>query len=99
MLKKTKDDFLIKREQKADEAHSSTAALFTFFGPSGADERFRFLIVREDGDTVSVQPIPDARFKVGLDAWRWKEREGGTPESYLVVKTTGSRVDLKRVKA
>jgi hypothetical protein len=98
MLKKTKDDFLIKREQKADEANSSSAALFTFFGPSGAAERFRFLVVREDGDMVSVQPIPDAKFKVGLDAWRWKEHEGGTPETYVVVKTTGNRVDLKRAK-
>jgi hypothetical protein len=98
MTMRQKDDFLVKREKKADEANAAAAATFTYFGPSGVQERFRFLVVREDADLVSVQPITDARFKVGLDAWRWKEREGGTPETYIVVKTTANRVDLRRVK-
>jgi hypothetical protein len=93
-----KDDFLVKREQKAAESAPGADGSFTYFGPVGVQERFRFLVVREDGDTVSVQPITDAKFKVGLDAWRWKEREGGSPETYLVTKTTPSRVDLKRAQ-
>lgn len=94
-----KDDFLIKREQKATEKAAGEGGLFTYFGPSGVQDRFRFLVVREDADSVSVQPITDAKFKVGLDAWRWKEREGGEPESWVVTKTTPNRVDLKRLKA
>lgn len=98
MMKQQKDDFLVKRERKADEATASAEATFTYFGPSGAQDRYRFLVVREEGDLVSVQPISDARFKVGLDAWRWTEREGGSPETWVVVKTTASRVDLRRAK-
>jgi hypothetical protein len=97
-MKRQMDDFLVKREKKADELVQPGEATFTFFGPTGVQDRFRFLVVREDGDLVSVQPIPDARFKVGLDAWRWKEREGGTPETYIVLKTTANRVDLRRAK-
>ena len=95
---KVQDDFLIKRDQKVAEAAPGEGGTFTYFGPSGVQDRFRFLVVREEGDVVSVQPISDAKFKVGLDAWRWKEREGGSPETYIVVKTTPSRVDLKRLK-
>lgn len=97
-MMRQKDDFLVKREQKADAAVPADAATFTWFGPAGVQDRFRFLVVREEGDLVSVQPIADARFKVGLDAWRWKEREGGSPETYVVLKTTSSRVDLRRTK-
>jgi hypothetical protein len=96
MAHSMKDDFLVKREKKADDAKAAEDANFTYFGPSGVQERFRFLVVREEGGEVSVAPITDAKFKVGLDAWRWKEREGGSPETYVVVKTTASRVDLKK---
>ena len=97
MLNLRKDDFLVKREQKAAEKAAGEGGSFTYFGPVGVQDRFRFLIVREDGDAISLQPISDAKFKVGLSAWRWQEREGGTPETYVVVKTVASRVDLKRV--
>lgn len=96
MAHSMKDDFLVKREKKAEETASPEGATFTYFGPVGVKDRFRFLVVREEGDQVSVAPIADAKFKVGLDAWRWKEREGGSPETYVVVKTTHSRVDLKK---
>lgn len=99
---KAKDDFLVKREKKAADATADSAAVFTWFSPvgePGKGERMRFLVVREDGDLISIQPSPDVKFKVGLDAWRWTEREGGSPVSYLVVKTTGSRVDLTKMKS
>ena len=98
-LPKIKDDFLVQREKKAEAAANPEGALFTYFGPTGTQDRFRFLVVREEGENVSVQPIADAKFKVGLDAWRWKEAKGGSPESYVVVKTTASRVDLRKMKS
>lgn len=91
-----KDDFLVKRQQKAAEAAPGEGGAFTFFGPEGVQDRYRFLVVREEGDSVSVAPISDAKFKVGLTAWRWKEREGGSPMTYVVTKTTPTRVDLKK---
>ena len=78
---KVKDDFLVKRAEKVADAASGEGGTFTYFGPTGVQDRFRFLVVRADGGALSVQPISDAKFKVGLDAWRWKEREGGTPET------------------
>jgi len=91
-------DFLVKRNEKNAAASPAGDAVFTWFGPVDVQERFRFLVVREAGDDISVSPITDAKFKVGLKAWRWKEREGGTPEPYVVVKTKPTRVDLRRLK-
>lgn len=96
------DDFLIKRERAADEANAADDATITWMSPvgeSGKDSRFRLLVVREDGDLVSVAPIPETKFKVGLGAWRWADREGGSPAEYVVVKTTPRRVDLRRKPA
>jgi hypothetical protein len=91
-------DFLVKRNEKNAMASPAGEAVFAWFGPVDVQDRYRFLVVREAGDDVSVAPISDAKFKVGLKAWRWKEREGGTPETYVVVKTKPTRVDLRRVK-
>ena len=95
------NDFLVKRETKASEAHPADGAQFTWFGPVDAPEqRHRFLIVREDGDTISLVPGGEAKFKAGLSAWRWKagksEDPAERPVGYLVVKTTARRVDLRR---
>lgn len=92
------NDFLVKRQEKNASASPDSGAVFTYFGPEDAQDRYRFLVVREAGDDVSVTPITDAKFKVGLKAWRWKEPEGGSPEVYVVVKTKATRVDLRRVK-
>ena len=94
-----KNDFLVKREEKAVAAASGEGGTFTYFSPEGshdARERHRLLVVREEGDRISVHPTSEARFKVGLTAWRWTEREGGKPETFRVVKTTPTRVDLSR---
>jgi hypothetical protein len=93
---KQPNDFLVKRQEKNESESPDTGARFTYFGPEDSQERFRFLIVREAGDDVSVVPITDARFKVGLRAWRWKEEKGGAPETYVVVKTKSNRVDLRK---
>ena len=101
MPHKMKDDFLVRREKKADEAAASGDAAFAWFSPvgePGKGERMRFLVVRDAGDLVSIQPVTEVKFKVGLGAWRWKTAEGGAPESYLVLKTTASRVDLTKLK-
>ena len=96
------NDFLVKREQKIADAHPASEAQFAWFGPvDAADQRHRFLVVREAGDDVSVVPEGEARFKVGLKAWRWKgpksEDAAEKPSTYLVVKTTARRVDLKKL--
>ncbi|MCG3135178.1 MAG: hypothetical protein HMLKMBBP_02684 [Planctomycetes bacterium] len=95
-------DFLVRRAEKADAALPATDGTFTWFGPVDAPEqRYRFVIVRDSGAEVSVVPGSDAKFKVGLKAWRWKgpqsEDAAEKPGVYLVVKTTARRVDLKKV--
>jgi hypothetical protein len=99
------NDFLVKREQKQTEAHPGEGgAEFAWFGPLEAHEqRHRFLVVKEAGDDVSLVPGTEAKFKVGLKALRWKGAKSEDPKevpgTYLVVKTTGRRVDLKKLKA
>ncbi len=88
------DDFLIRKPKPED--HPSDEAEFTFFGPPHAEERFRFLVLRESGDDISVLP-GEGRFKKGLDAWRWEEAKGGEPERYIVLKTKHNRIDLRRM--
>jgi hypothetical protein len=97
------NDFLIKREQKQAAEHPAEGASFVWFGPVDApDQRHRFLVVKEAGDDLSLVPGADAKFKVGLKAWRWKAQKSEDPKevpgTYLVVKTTGRRVDLKKLK-
>ena len=98
------DDFLVKREKKAAEDHPAEGAQFAWFGPVDAhDQRHRFLVVREEGDELSLVPGTEAKFKVGLRALRWKGAKSEDPKevpgTFLVVKTTARRVDLRRAKA
>lgn len=90
------DDFLVRRQEQARPADDAS---FTFFGPPGTDERYRFLVTKEQGDLISVLPTRDGRFKKGLLAWRWEEAEGGEPTPYRTVKTTARRIDLRRESA
>jgi hypothetical protein len=87
------DDFLVRRREKNAP---SDDAQFTWFGPAGTDDRFRFLVTREQGDVISLLPTRDGRFKKGLVAWRWDAAEGGEPTTYRTVKTTARRIDLRR---
>jgi hypothetical protein len=91
------NDFLVKREEKTAQKNPAEEAVFTYFGPLGTTQRFRFLVLREAGDTISLLPGADARFKVGLKALRWDQLEGGASTSYLVLKTKANRIDLRRL--
>jgi hypothetical protein len=87
------NDFLVKR----DTQKPAEEAVFTYFGPYGATERFRFLVLKEAGAFISVLPGRDGRFKTGLRALRWETAEGGKPTTYVVVKTRPNRIDLRRL--
>lgn len=90
-------DFLVRRDEKAAERNPAVAAVFTYFGPVGTTQRFRFMVVKEAGDLLSVLPAGEARFKAGLKALRWDQAEGGVSTTYLVLKTKANRIDLRRI--
>ena len=71
---------------------------YSWFGPPDTSERFRFSLVKEEGDLVSVQP-GTVKFKKGLICLRWTAEKGGESQLYVVLKTTPSRIDLKKAKA
>ncbi len=89
------NDFLVKSQQK--QALESKDATYAYFGPVETTDRFRFLVVREAGDLISVQPSSEGRFKTGLKALRWSEAKGGESTTYIVVKTRPNRIDLRRI--
>ena len=91
------NDFLVKREEKSAQKNPAGEAVFTFFGPIGTTQRFRFLVLKETGDTISLLPGSEARFKTGLKAMRWDQAEGGTSTNYLVLKTKANRIDLRKI--
>ena len=86
-------DFLVKRENQK----TSDDAVFTWFGPVGTAQRYRFLVLKEAGDLVSILPGSEARFKTGLEALRWAAAEGGESTRFLVLKTRPNRIDLRRI--
>lgn len=91
------NDFLVKREDKSAQKNPAEEAVFTYFGPIGTTQRFRFLVLKETGDTISVLPGAEARFKNGLKALRWEQAEGGASTTYLVLKTKANRIDLRKI--
>lgn len=91
------NDFLVKRDEKTAQKNPADEAVFTYFGPLGTTQRFRFLVLKETGDLLSLLPGAEARFKTGLKALRWDQAEGGTSTSYLVLKTKANRIDLRRL--
>jgi hypothetical protein len=91
------NDFLVKREEKSAQKSPADDAVFTYFGPEGVTQRFRFLVLKEAGDLLSVLPGAEAKFKTGLKAWRWEQVEGGKPTTYLVLKTKPNRIDLRKL--
>jgi hypothetical protein len=96
-MHKPGNDIFTRRKNEAQAKNKSDEAQFTWFGPVDAQDRFRFLVVREDGDDISILP-GEGRFKKGLRAWRWDAAEGGEHETYVVQKTKHNRIDLRRVK-
>src|SRR5438874_2223779 len=71
---------------------------FGWFGPPDTTERFKFSIIKEEGNRLSVQP-GGVKFKKGLTCLRWSASEGGDSTLLLVLKTTPTRIDLEKVKA
>jgi hypothetical protein len=90
-------DFLVKREDKSAQKNPASEAVFTYFGPVGTTQRFRFLVLKEAGELLSVLPGAEGRFKSGLKALRWDQPEGGESSTYLVLKTRPNRIDLRRL--
>lgn len=78
-----------------DDAPQGT---YGWFGPPDTTERFRFSLIKEEGDLLSVQP-GTVKFKKGLTCLRWESEKGGESQLYLVLKTTPSRIDLKKSSA
>jgi hypothetical protein len=70
---------------------------YTWFGPPDTEQRFRYGVLKEEGDVLSLQPGA-VKFKKGLTCLRWNSAEGGESTLYVVVKTTPARVDLRRAK-
>ena len=91
------NDFLIKREDNNALAGATDTSTFTYFGPVGTTQRFRFVVLKEGGDLLSVLPGAEARFKVGLRALRWDAPEGGVSTTYMVLKTRPNRIDLRKL--
>ena len=71
---------------------------YSWFGPPDTSERFKFSLIKEEGDLVSLQPGA-VKFKKGLTCLRWDAEKGGDSQLYVVLKTTPSRIDLKKAKA
>jgi hypothetical protein len=90
-------DFLVKRDEKSAQRNPAEEAVFTYFGPVGTTQRFRFLVLKEVGDLLSLLPGAEARFKVGLKALRWDQSEGGPSTTYLCLKTRPNRIDLRKI--
>jgi hypothetical protein len=70
---------------------------YGWFGPPDTTERFKFSLIKEEGDLLSVQP-GTVKFKKGLTCLRWTSEKEGESQLYLVLKTTPSRIDLKKIK-
>lgn len=89
-------DFFTRRKEQNEAQSESDAAEFAWFSPVGDDQRYRFLVVREEDENLSILP-GEGRFKRGLRAWRWDAAEGGEHVTYVVLKTRHNRIDLRRV--
>ncbi len=90
-------DIFKKPETPKEVPESAPKETYSWFGPPDTTERFRFAIVRESGDQVSLQPGM-VKFKKGLTCLRWSAAEAGESELYMVLKTTPTRIDLQRAK-
>jgi hypothetical protein len=82
-------------DRKFDVPKDAPDGTYGWFGPPETTERFKFAIIKEAGDLLSLQP-GTVKFKKGLTCLRWTEEKAGTSQLYVVLKTTPSRIDLKR---
>ena len=75
----------------------SDTAQYTWFGPEGEPEsRFRYAVIKEEGDLLSIQP-GEARFKKGLTATRYTSQGSNEGRVYRLMKTRPTRIDLAPV--
>jgi len=91
---------IFKRPDKpavGDAPKGAPLEAVTWFGPPDVAQRWRYGVIREEGDLLSIQPGA-VKFKAGLTCLRWTAAEGGDSTLYVVLKTTPSRVDLKKAK-
>jgi hypothetical protein len=84
-------------DRQFDVPTDAPAGTYTWFGPPDTTERFKFNLIKEEGDLVSLQPGA-VKFKKGLTALRWTAEKEGTSQLYVVLRTTPSRIDLKKIK-
>jgi hypothetical protein len=82
-------------DRKFDVPKDAPAGSFGWFGPPETTERFKFAVIKEEGETLSLQP-GTVKFKKGLTCLRWTEEKGGDSQLYVVLKTTPARIDLKK---
>lgn len=76
----------------------SSDASFTWFSPPEEPEtRYRYAVIKDEGDLLQIQPS-EGRFKKGLKAWRYKGEETEKYSVWVVVKTRPNRIDLAPVK-
>lgn len=90
-------DIFKKPDKPKEVPADAPKETYSWFGPPDTVERFRFAILKENGDEVSLQPGL-VKFKRGLTCLRWDAPENGTSQLYIVMKTTATRIDLKRMK-
>jgi hypothetical protein len=81
-----------------DVPKDAPSGTYSYFGPPDTAERFKFSLIKEEGDLVSLQP-GQVKFKKGLTCLRWTAEKGGESQLYVVLKTTPSRIDLKKAGA
>ena len=89
-----------KKQPVPDTGPAPTSApegAVTWFGPPDTAQRFRYGVLREENGVLSVQPGA-VKFKAGLTCLRWTAAEGGESALYVVLKTTPSRIDLRKAK-
>lgn len=81
------------------KSEESSDARFTWFSPPEEPEtRYRYAVIKEEGDLLQIQPA-EGRFKKGLQAWRYDCEETEKYTVWAVVKTRPNRIDLKAVKS
>jgi hypothetical protein len=85
-------------DKKVEVPKDAPTGTYGWFGPPDTTERFKFSVVKEQGDLLSLQPGA-VKFKKGLTCLRWNAAEKGESTLYVVLKTTPSRIDLKKAKA
>jgi hypothetical protein len=96
-MKKEDAPFAPDKREAGEKSVESQSAVFTWFGPPGEPgTRYRYAVIKEEGELLSIQP-GEGRFKKGLTAVRYEGEEAKEGRTYLVLKTRPNRIDLQPV--